>query len=401
MKKTTIIAASIFAIFVFIVSSCASRRQSTESWYRQWQRELQVMNYTDTTFLLQQFAHYTAAGFPLQEIRGYTDSMLVAKYLNVDLESFQPLERVRRIFNMPVVRWENHRLEPIAQMERQLMIARERHRYPRNQIRDVEQAINWLLAVYQNNEASRATLHQQMRRGTPYYEIPFFGWNLKGRLFFAISHYKQVGDGFLVKGQSDLFTDIVLPYCFIWRNYGIFLVGYDHNIVEIKRWRVYNCPNKPSAEINIKIHYPEFEGADVRLPELVGHRLDSLLLANIRYPFSALDDGLQGVAIGSFIVEIDGKVSNLEIVTKTDHPSLNREALRTIQASATHQWIPGIKNGEKIPMEIQIEVEFVVCLGDFWRPTGVVFRNPMPRLEDIPINIMSNRNSCDCISAFD
>ena len=106
MKKTTIITASVFAIFVLIASSCASRRQTAEVEPAEPSsaRAQQFINDADTLLLLQQIAEYTALPFPLQEMRGYTDSMLVAKYLNVDIESFRPLERVQSIRSMPSVR---------------------------------------------------------------------------------------------------------------------------------------------------------------------------------------------------------------------------------------------------------------------------------------------------------
>jgi len=394
MKKITIITASVFAIFVLIVSSCASRRQTVEveSAESRSARTQRVINYTDTTLLLQQIADYTAAGFPLQEIRGYTDSMLVAKYLNVDLESFRRLRRERLILNMPIIRWLEHPLERIAQKERQLMIARERHNYPDTQIRDIAQALRWLLAVYQNNEASRADLPLPEHRS---------GWGLKSTPYFLISYYKQVGDGFLVKGWRGSFTDIVLPYCDRSRDYGIFLVGYDHNIVEIKRWRVRNyCPVIESyAEINIKIRYPEFEGADVRLPERVRYRLDSRLAAHIGYPVLALEMNIHGTVVASFIVDADGVGSDVEIVRSGGDPLLDREVLRTVRAFILgSQWIPGTKNGEKIPMEIQVEVEFGAIQWVYDARRRYV---PPPSRENIRVNIVGNRNNCDCVSAFD
>ena len=391
MKKTTIITASVFAIFVLIVSSCANRRQSFD---REWRREQQILNNTDTLFLLQQFARYTAAGFPLQETRGYTDSMLVAKYLNVDMESFTRLERVRHISHMPTVTfggdiWHSER---VAQIERRLMVARQRHRYPRTKIRNIEQAFRWLSAVYSGNPTVRRRIRTHG------------GISVKTTQFFDISHYKQVDDGFLVKGRIPIggIGHFSCP-CLIRRRYGIFLVGYDHNIVEIKRWVIDPCPNKPYAEINITIHFPEFEEADVRLPELVGHSFDSLLLANTRYPFLALFYNVHGRVVASFIIDADGVASYAEIVQSTYY-WFDREVFRTLRESTRWnnlRWIPGMKNGEKIPMKIIVEVEFgAIQWADYAGIRRYQGRFPHRR-EDIRVSIVSNRNNDECISAFD
>ena len=388
MKKTTIIAISIFAIFVLIASSCASRRQFSHT-TRPEINVQQIIEYADSVLL-----NYADLVFPLHKIRGYTDSMLVAKYRNVDLESFRQLERLHRIGQMP----NPPSNELAAERERQVLVVRERQRYPESQVRDIEQALRRLSVVY--FERNQTALSEGHLVGN---ERHFNQYSLRT---FSISHYKQVGDGFLVKGWNHRRSFFGCP-CFITRYYGIFLVGYDHNIVEIKRWEIDPCPNKPYAEINIKIHYPEFESADVRLPELVGHSLDSLIVANIRYPALALEMHIDGTVLVSFIVDADGKASDAEVVRGRDvygcvygwWLGLEREVVRTVHASATgnnRQWIPGMKNGEKIPMEIQVEVEFGAIQ---WEDYARRRRRIPPSHENIRVSIVSNRNNGNSTSA--
>ena len=365
MKKSIIISIILLAL---IVNGCANRRHSASS----------VFPFPEFVSSLPELCTNTI--FPLQQRTGYTDSMLIAKYLNVDTASFRQLESVRRIFHMPTLVGRDRG----SREESQRLIQQQRLRYPRRQIRNIDEVSRWLTEVYTNNEYVRH-----------FYSRP--GVRRCSHRRFDFTHYKQVEDGFLVKGQLASVSSGVLPYCSRWRRYGIFLVGRDHNIIEIKRWEVDPCPPCPNdprayAEINIQIHFPEFENADVRLPELRNHSFDSLLLRNIRYPPIALEVAIHGRVIVSFMVEAEGEISNLEIMVREIDPVFNREVLRTVQGVADRQWIPGMKNGEKTPMEILVEVEFGAIQ---WPNTRGERRRsvPPPRQEDIRKSIVSNQIS--------
>ncbi len=68
---------------------------------------------------------------------------------------------------------------------------------------------------------------------------------------------------------------------------------------------------------------PEFPGGNSALMRWLG--------ANIRYPFSAQMDGIQGKVVVRFVVNEDGSVSNIQIVEKVEG-SLDREAWRLIKS---------------------------------------------------------------------
>ena len=289
------------------------------------------------------------------------DGRLSRKYSNVDTASFQQLEHPRKILHMPtlsgirygysLVVWEDIR------SERESQIRRQKRRYPRTQIRDIEQASNWLIEIYTNNRAVRRAFANNRVSGDSFE-------------YFYLSHYKEVEDGFLVKGRfirSRLFDCHCNP-----TRWGIYLVGHNHNIVAINSWFIDPCPNKPRTKINTTIRFPEFEDADVRFPELLDNCLDSLISRFIRYPISSLEMQEYGKVVMAFTIEADGSVSDPEIVKSATSPSLNREALRTVRFAAgvsenapESVWISGMKNGEKIPMEVQVEVDFVIDWGDF------------------------------------
>ena len=79
------------------------------------------------------------------------------------------------------------------------------------------------------------------------------------------------------------------------------------------------------------------------------------LTTSIRYPKDAMEQGIQGRAIVTFVVEKDGSISGARVV-KSYHPSLDAEALRIINAMPN--WIPGSINGEPARVKYTAPVTF-------------------------------------------
>lgn len=333
MKKTIFI----ISTFVFIASSCANRRYS-----------------------------YNAS---LQQLTNNLE--LIKKYSNVDTASFLQLENIRSI-NLP------KNVRPLLWIDGKATKRQKR----RNRIANIEQAIQWL----------------EVHRTTDIYNFALY----------ELSHYKQVEDGFLVKGTIVDNDEMIQHYCYQNIHSLIFLVGYDHNVIRINSWKIDRCPNKPTKDINVTVHFSEFENADIRLPKLRNGTIDSHLSENLRYPVIALENSIQGTEIVSFTVETDGFISNIETIQSVD-PSLHREVIRCIMMTdgreiewqreypyfkimsedrdnSKIQWIPGMKNGEKIPMKIIVEVKFSFDLGD--HPSVIPFRRFL--IIDIPSKPTSN-----------
>jgi len=61
-----------------------------------------------------------------------------------------------------------------------------------------------------------------------------------------------------------------------------------------------------------------------------------------QYPERALNNGIQGIVIILFIVNLDGKVEDATVIKSVEY-SLDKEALRIIQESPN--WIPAMQNG--------------------------------------------------------
>ena len=69
------------------------------------------------------------------------------------------------------------------------------------------------------------------------------------------------------------------------------------------------------------------------------------LSKNFRYPKTAIKKKIQGTVIIQFIVDKDGKVTDV-LVVKSVEFSLDQEALRIIRRSP--DWIPAEQNGKKV-----------------------------------------------------
>lgn len=77
----------------------------------------------------------------------------------------------------------------------------------------------------------------------------------------------------------------------------------------------------------------------------------------LRYPQSAVEEGVQGRVVVDFIIDKDGKVTDARIARSVD-PRLDEEALRVINASP--KWRPGKVNGQRVRTSMTIPVEFML-----------------------------------------
>lgn len=75
----------------------------------------------------------------------------------------------------------------------------------------------------------------------------------------------------------------------------------------------------------------------------------------LKYPEVAVRNGVQGRVVVEFIVEKDGKVTDVRVV-KGVSDELDAEAVKVVSASP--KWKPGRVNGEKVRTSISLPVEF-------------------------------------------
>lgn len=79
------------------------------------------------------------------------------------------------------------------------------------------------------------------------------------------------------------------------------------------------------------------------------------IASNVKYPAEAQKNGIQGRVVVSFVVDVDGGISNVEVVRPVD-PSLNKEALRVVKSMP--RWIPGRQNGECVRVRYNVPIAF-------------------------------------------
>lgn len=87
-------------------------------------------------------------------------------------------------------------------------------------------------------------------------------------------------------------------------------------------------------------------------PELTGG-LGSLYI-RIRYPQAAIDQGIEGQLVLKFIVEPDGRTSEI-VVVKSLHPLCDSAAVRALREVA---FVPGRQNGEAARVRMRLPVRF-------------------------------------------
>jgi periplasmic protein TonB len=94
---------------------------------------------------------------------------------------------------------------------------------------------------------------------------------------------------------------------------------------------------------------------DTALPNDGMEKYYQYLLSNIRYPKEAKAKGQQGKVFVSFIVELDGSISDLKVM-KGASEDLNAEALRVVAAGG--KWTPGRNNGTAVRQRMVLPINF-------------------------------------------
>lgn len=76
---------------------------------------------------------------------------------------------------------------------------------------------------------------------------------------------------------------------------------------------------------------------------------------NVCYPSVAVDNGLQGKVVVSFVVERDGSITDIKVVQSVA-PSLDEEAVRVIRSMP--RWQAGIQDGKPVRVKYNLPVSF-------------------------------------------
>ena len=104
---------------------------------------------------------------------------------------------------------------------------------------------------------------------------------------------------------------------------------------------------EPDKVFDVVEQMPSFPGGNSALMQY--------LSKNIKYPVVAEENGIQGRVICTFVVERDGRVTDVRVVKSVD-PSLDKEAVRVV--SSMPAWIPGKQNGSAVRVKYTLPVTF-------------------------------------------
>jgi len=74
------------------------------------------------------------------------------------------------------------------------------------------------------------------------------------------------------------------------------------------------------------------------------------------YPYDAYKKGIQGRVLCSFVVGVDGKVSDVRVIRGSGNESLNREALRVI--GKMPKWSVGKVGDHAVPVRMVLPINF-------------------------------------------
>lgn len=93
-----------------------------------------------------------------------------------------------------------------------------------------------------------------------------------------------------------------------------------------------------------------------KMPEFPGgmDELMNFIRKNLIYPEETVENGVSGRTIISFVIDLDGSVTQQTIIRSIDS-TLNQEVIRMI--SCMPKWIPGEHNGKKVKVRILLPIE--------------------------------------------
>ena len=95
---------------------------------------------------------------------------------------------------------------------------------------------------------------------------------------------------------------------------------------------------------------PSFQGGDL-------NKFRAWVQQNIRFPQIALENGIQGRVVLSFVIEKDGRLTNIQVLQSPDR-SLSEEAIRVLSKSP--KWSPGKQRNQVVRVKYTLPVDFRV-----------------------------------------
>ena len=95
---------------------------------------------------------------------------------------------------------------------------------------------------------------------------------------------------------------------------------------------------------------PSFQGGDL-------NTFRAWVQQNVKFPQIALENGIQGRVVLSFVIEKDGRLTNIQVLQTPDR-SLSEEAVRVLSKSP--KWTPGKQRKQVVRVKYTLPVDFRV-----------------------------------------
>ncbi|MCY1722262.1 M56 family metallopeptidase [Prolixibacteraceae bacterium Z1-6] len=94
---------------------------------------------------------------------------------------------------------------------------------------------------------------------------------------------------------------------------------------------------------------PEFPGGDLALRKFIA--------STIKYPDTAIENGIQGKVYVTFVVTKEGEIANAKIARGVN-PVLDKEAIRVVNMQP--RWRPGYQRGQAVNVSYTVPINFVL-----------------------------------------
>ena len=94
---------------------------------------------------------------------------------------------------------------------------------------------------------------------------------------------------------------------------------------------------------------PQFPGGDAEMLRFIK--------TNLRYPVSAQENGIQGTVILNFVVNREGKITNIKVVRGIGF-GCDEESVRVI--GKMPDWSPGKQRGQAVSVSFTMPIRFVL-----------------------------------------
>lgn len=128
-------------------------------------------------------------------------------------------------------------------------------------------------------------------------------------------------------------------------------------------------PSKTNA-MKVVEHMPRFydencsEENSIEAKQCSQRAMLTYVYSNINYPTEARKNGVEGMAVVSFIVDAKGWIHSPKII-RDPGAGTGQEALRVIEKMMSEvQWIPGTHRGEAVEVEFNLPIKFALATAD-------------------------------------